>query len=54
MAGEKNFNIKNGLSVAGVEVINSSGALVGSSITESIDDRVSSLLVSRYRCIISI
>jgi hypothetical protein len=46
MAGEKNFNIKNGLSVAGVEVINSSGALVGSSITESIDDRVSSLLVA--------
>lgn len=46
MAGEKNFNIKNGLSVGGVEVINSSGALVGSSITESIDDRVSSLLVA--------
>ena len=26
MAGEKNFNIKNGLSVGGVEVITSAGA----------------------------
>ena len=46
MAGEKNFNIKNGLSVGGVEVINSSGALTGTSITESIDDRVNSLLTA--------
>jgi len=46
MAGEKNFNIKNGLSVAGVEVITSAGALTGTAITESIDDRVNSLLTA--------
>jgi len=46
MAGEKNFNIKNGLSVGGVEVITSAGALTGSAITESIDDRVNSLLTA--------
>ena len=28
MAGEKNFNIKNGLSVGGVEVIDSNGDIV--------------------------
>jgi hypothetical protein len=46
MAGEKNFNIKNGLSVGGVEVITSAGALTGTAITESIDDRVNSLLTA--------
>ena len=30
MAGEKNFNVKNGLSVAGTEVIQSDGTYVGS------------------------
>jgi phosphopantothenate synthetase len=44
MAGEKNFNIKNGLSVGGVEVITSAGALTGAAIIESIDDRVNGLL----------
>ena len=46
MAGEKNFNIKNGLSVGGVEVITSAGALTGTAIVESIDDRVNSLLTA--------
>jgi hypothetical protein len=46
MAGEKNFNIKNGLSVGGVEVITSAGALTGTAIVESIDDRVNALLVA--------
>ena len=46
MAGEKNFNIKNGLSVGGVEVITSAGALTGTAIEDSIDDRVNSLLTA--------
>ena len=48
MAGEKNFNIKNGLSVQGTEVIQSDGTFVGSisatALNESVDDRVASLL----------
>ena len=44
MAGEKNFNIKNGLSVGGVEVINSSGDLVaagvGTAVNEAIADKI--------------
>ena len=48
MAGEKNFNIKNGLSVQGTEVIQSDGTYVGSisatSLNESVDDRVANLL----------
>jgi hypothetical protein len=47
MAGEKNFNIKNGLNVNGVEVIDSSGQITGAAIgTETIDDRVASLLTA--------
>jgi predicted DNA-binding WGR domain protein len=47
MAGEKNFNIKNGLSVGGVEVIDSSGSITGAAIgSETIDDRVASLLTA--------
>jgi sporulation protein YlmC with PRC-barrel domain len=48
MAGEKNFNVKNGLSVSGTEVIQSDGTYVGSisatALNESVDDRVASLL----------
>ncbi len=48
MAGEKNFNIKNGLSVAGVEVINSSGDLVaggvGTAVQEAIADKIGGIL----------
>ena len=32
MAGEKNFNIKNGLSVGGVEVIDSNGDIVAAGV----------------------
>jgi len=47
MAGEKNFNIKNGLNVNGVEVIDSSGSITGAAIgSETIDDRVASLLTA--------
>lgn len=42
----KNFNIKNGLSVGGVEVITSAGRLTGTAITDSIDDRVNTLLTA--------
>ena len=48
MAGEKNFNIKNGLSVGGVEVINSSGDLVaggvGTAVQEAIADKIGGIL----------
>ena len=48
MAGEKNFNVKNGLSVAGTEVIQTDGTYVGSisasALDESVDDRVANLL----------
>jgi len=48
MAGEKNFNIKNGLSVGGVEVINSSGdlvgAAVGSAVEEAIADKIGGII----------
>jgi len=48
MAGEKNFNVKNGLSVAGTEVIQTDGTYVGAisagSIGEGVDDRVANLL----------
>jgi len=50
MAGEKNFNIKNGLSIGGTEVISSSGSYVGSisasALDESVDDRVAQLLTA--------
>jgi len=48
MAGEKNFNIKNGLSVGGVEVINSSGDLVaggvGAAVQEAIADKIGGII----------
>ena len=48
MAGEKNFNIKNGLSVGGVEVINSSGDLVaggiGNAVNEAIADKIGGIV----------
>tara|TARA_Y100000015_G_scaffold42888_1_gene51335 strand:- start:52 stop:2112 length:2061 start_codon:yes stop_codon:yes gene_type:complete len=48
MAGEKNFNIKNGLSVGGVEVINSSGDLVaagvGTAVNEAIADKIGGII----------
>lgn len=48
MAGEKNFNIKNGLSVGGVEVINSSGDLVaggvGTAVQEAIADKIGGII----------
>ena len=48
MAGEKNFNIKNGLSVGGVEVINSSGDLVaggiGVAVNEAIADKIGGIV----------
>ena len=37
MAGEKNFNVKNGLSVGGVEVINSSGDLVAAGVGTAVN-----------------
>ena len=40
MAGEKNFNIKNGLSVGGVEVINSSGDLVGAAVGTAVEEAI--------------
>lgn len=50
MAGEKNFNIKNGLSVQGTEVIQSDGTYVGSisgtALNEGVDDRVANLLTA--------
>lgn len=50
MAGEKNFNVKNGLSVGGVEVVDSSGDLVtgaiGTAAKEAIDDQVNTLLTA--------
>ncbi|MDC3384553.1 hypothetical protein OAW24_00050 [bacterium] len=42
----KNFNIKNGLSIAGTEVITSAGAIAGSAVNEAVDDRVNSLLTA--------
>lgn len=42
----KNFIIKNGLTVGTTEVIDSSGRLTGSAITDSIDDRVNTLLTA--------
>jgi hypothetical protein len=48
MAGEKNFNIKNGLSIGGVEVINSSGNItaggVGAAVQEAIADKIGSII----------
>lgn len=48
MAGEKNFNVKNGLSVGGVEVINSSGDLVaggvGTAVQEAIADKIGGII----------
>ena len=50
MAGEKNFNIKNGLSIGGTEVIQTDGTFVGSisgtSLNEGVDDRVANLLTA--------
>ena len=40
MAGEKNFNVKNGLSVGGVEVINSSGDLVGAGVGTAVNEAI--------------
>ena len=49
MAGEKNFKVKNGLTVNGVEVVDSNGnftaAGLGAAVNEGIDDRVNALLV---------
>ena len=48
MAGEKNFNIKNGLSIGGVEVIDSSGNIaaggVGAAVQEAIADKIGSII----------
>ena len=48
MAGEKNFNIKNGLSVGGVEVINSSGNItaggIGTAVQEAIADKIGGII----------
>ena len=48
MAGEKNFNIKNGLSIGGVEVIDSSGNIaaggVGAAVQEAIADKIGGIL----------
>ena len=48
MSGEKNFNVKNGLSVGGVEVISSSGDLVaggiGTAVDEAIADKIGSIV----------
>jgi hypothetical protein len=46
MAGEKNFIIKNGLTVGSTEIINSSGIVAGSAVNEAIDDRLNSTLVA--------
>jgi hypothetical protein len=50
MAGEKNFNVKNGLSVGGVEVVDSSGDLVagalGTTAIEVIDDHIANTLLT--------
>ncbi len=46
MAGEKNFIIKNGLTVGSTEVIDSSGIIAGSAVNEAIDDRLNSTLVA--------
>jgi len=50
MAGEKNFKVKNGLTVNGIEVVDSSGkftaAGLGAAVNEGIDDRVNDLLVA--------
>ena len=40
MAGEKNFNVKNGLSVGGVEVINSSGDLVAGGVGTAVQEAI--------------
>jgi hypothetical protein len=48
MAGEKNFNIKNGLSIGGVEVINSSGNItaggIGTAVQEAIADKIGGII----------
>ena len=48
MAGEKNFNVKNGLSVGGVEVIDSSGNIaaggVGAAVQEAIADKIGGII----------
>tara|TARA_R110002167_G_scaffold220025_1_gene424604 strand:+ start:236 stop:2140 length:1905 start_codon:yes stop_codon:yes gene_type:complete len=48
MAGEKNFNIKNGLSIGGVEVIDSSGNIaaggVGAAVQEAIADKIGGII----------
>ena len=48
MAGEKNFNIKNGLSVGGVEVIDSNGDIVaagvGTAVNEAIADKIGGII----------
>lgn len=48
MAGEKNFNIKNGLSIGGVEVIDSSGNVlavgVGAAVQEAIADKIGGII----------
>jgi len=48
MAGEKNFNIKNGLSVGGVEVIDSNGDIVaagvGTAVQEAIADKIGGII----------
>jgi len=46
MAGEKNFIIKNGLTVGTTEIISSSGIVAGSAVNEAIDDRLNSTLVA--------
>jgi hypothetical protein len=46
MAGEKNFIIKNGLTVGSTEIISSSGIVAGSAVNEAIDDRLNSTLVA--------
>lgn len=48
MAGEKNFNVKNGLSVGGVEVIDSNGDIVaagvGTAVNEAIADKIGGII----------
>ena len=48
MAGEKNFIIKNGLTVGTTEVIDSSGSItaaaVGSALNESIADKIGGII----------
>ena len=48
MAGGKNFNIKNGLSVGGVEVIDSNGDIVaagvGTAVNEAIADKIGGII----------